>query len=319
MAISTIPQLSFGEGQARAKFILIGEHAAVYGRPAIAVPLMSLSLDATVESSDGPLYLNSDIFQGELDEVPPKLFATAAAIKNALHFLEKPHHGLTITIDSVIPPERGLGSSAATANAIVNAIEDYFNISLSANDHFDIVQSAERVAHGNPSGLDARATNSWTPIWFQNGQAENIELKLSGTFVIADTGIHGRTRQAVKDVQTYLERNPERGNRLIDRIEELTIAAADDLEFDRPYELGHRMNECQQILSELTVSNDMIDQLVATANNYGALGAKLTGGGQGGCVVVLASDTDSATIISEQLLAQGAKQTWLFEARAHSL
>ncbi|MGB3414736.1 MAG: hypothetical protein WBA28_08485, partial [Microbacteriaceae bacterium] len=75
----------------------------------------------------------------------------------------------------------------------------------------------------------------------------------------------------------------------------------------------------QRILHELTVSNDTIDLLVATALEHGALGAKLTGGGQGGCVVVLANDIIEAASISDQLISAGAKQTWLFEARTHSL
>ena len=71
------------------------------------------------------------------------------------------------------------------------------------------------------------------------------------------------------------------------------------------------MNEAQALLQQLSVSNGTLDHLVQVALNNGALGAKLTGGGRGGCMIALASDTQSAAIIANQLTAAGAQETWL--------
>ncbi len=305
-----------GAGSTRAKVILVGEHAVVYGEPAIALPLASLPMRATVRRTPGPLALESILYSGPLSSAPEPLAAPRAAIEATLDHLDLPHHGLTLTTESTIPAARGLGSSAATAGALAFALADLAGRTLTPQEHFDLVQVGERVAHGSPSGLDARATASTEPLWFQGGAMRPLDLRLRAYLVVADTGVHGRTRVAVDDVRAFRERHPARGAQLITELGRITRDVVDDLALDRPAELGARMTRAHRALAELGVSSGELDLLVEAALDAGALGAKLTGGGQGGCLLALAADAQAADTIAAALRRAGAPRTWLHRTDA---
>lgn len=310
------PGRSTGTGSTRAKVILMGEHAVVYGEPAIALPLASLPMRATARRQDGPLTLESVLYSGPLADAPEMLAAPRAAVEATLDHLGLMRHGITLSTESTIPAARGLGSSAATAGALAFALADLAGRALTAQEHFDLVQVGERVAHGNPSGLDARATTSTDPLWFQAGAMRPLDLRLRAYLVVADTGVHGRTRAAVADVRSFRERHPARGAELIADLGRLTCEVVDDLALDRPAELGTRMTLAHRALAELGVSSPELDRLVDTALAHGALGAKLTGGGQGGCLLALAADAASAGTIAAALRRARAPRTWLHRTDA---
>jgi mevalonate kinase len=308
---SPVPSRTRGTGSTRAKAILVGEHAVVYGEPAIALPLASLPMRATARREEGPLVLESVLYSGTLADAPEVLAAPRAAIEATLDHLGLPHTGITLWTESTIPAAPGHGSSAATAGALALALADLAGRTLTAQEHFDLVQVGERVAHGNPSGLDARTTASTEPVWFQAGEIRSLDLRLQAHLVVADTGVHGRTRVAVADVRSFRERHPARGAELIAELGQITRDVVDDLALDRPTELGVRMTRAHRALAELGVSSVELDRLVDAALDAGALGAKLTGGGQGGCLLALATDADAAGKIAAALRRAGAARTWL--------
>lgn len=303
-----------GTGSAHAKFILLGEHAVVYGRPAIGMPLPRMWVRADARFVDGPLRLETDSYTGALDEAQSSFDTLGAAIRNALIFFGHATSGVAVSVHGEIPIGRGLGSSAAVSHAIVESVRELLGAELDEDQRFELVQSAERVAHGTPSGLDARATREPGPFVFENGAVTSVDVDFGGAFVIADTGVRGSTKTAVGDVAAYSRTHPERSAQLLDQLEQLTRDAATDLSEDRREALGSRMTRAHRILSELGAGHESIDRLVDAAVAAGALGAKLTGGGQGGCVVALVSTPDDAARVVEALTAAGAVNCWVVTA-----
>lgn len=302
-----------GTGHTRAKFILMGEHSVVYGRPAVALPLPTLSMTVDLIETQGPARIVSSLFTGDLRDAPAGLAGPVAAITAAGEAFGIDRTGMTVAIESSIPAERGLGSSAATAGAIVHAFAAAAGRELSDREHFDLVQIAERVAHGTPSGLDAVATNSRVPILFRDGVAEGLPMSLDATFVIADTGVRGRTRDSVAGVRALREARPRWATSRIDRLGDLTEGVVADLAAGDAEPLGRRMSEAHVLLGELGVSSDELDGLVRASSAAGALGAKLTGGGRGGCVVALVGSPADAEAVSRALLEAGARATWVYD------
>ncbi|GAA3765771.1 mevalonate kinase [Microbacterium kribbense] len=296
---------------AHAKVILLGEHAVVYGGPAVALPVHSLTLTASVTRTDRPLWIDSVLYRGPVAAAPAQLNAPVTAITATLAALGAPHAGLAVRIDGEIPAERGLGSSAAVAAAISAAVARSCGVELDEQALFALVQTAERVAHGNPSGLDARSVVSETAMWFRAGQVRRLGSTFGGVFVIADTGQTGGTRGAVADVAALKAAEPARIGGILARIDAHTTAAARDLAADDRVSLGRRMAETHELLRALTVSSPQLDHLVAAAHAAGALGAKLTGGGRGGCLLALADTDADATRVAAALRAAGAERTWL--------
>jgi mevalonate kinase len=195
----------------------------------------------------------------------------------------------------------------------VHAFADATGRRLSDDEHVELVQVAERIAHGTPSGLDAVATNSRVPILFRGGDAQTLSMALGATFVIADSGVRGRTRVAVADVRRMREANPAFVDARLDRLGSLVEGAVVDLAEDRAADLGLKMSRAHEILGELSVSSRGLDGLVTAATDAGALGAKLTGGGQGGCVVALAQNPEDGAVVARALEAAGAVRTWTYD------
>lgn len=297
-----------GTGTAHAKAILLGEHAAVYGAPALAIPLHGLGVVAAVTPAER-ISIDSELFTGVDTDAPARLWPVLTAIRAALN---QQHEltGVTVRIRSSVPYERGLGSSAAVAAAVARAVADLAGEELSAETLYAIVQEAERVAHGNPSGLDARAVTATAPIRFQRGEATPVDVGRPLVFSLADSGASGSTARAVAQVRARRDADPAAVDGVIGRIAELTEAAAADLAGGDGGALGERMTQAHELLVGLGVSDERLDALVGAAQAAGALGAKLTGGGQGGCIIALASSTEHAEDLGTALRAAGASRTW---------
>lgn len=339
-----------GYGETCAKVILFGEHSVVYGYSAIALPLKNLRMRATVtgrdlageenavcetgetsetcetcaeipESADSTIPLNSDSritlscldFNGKLSEVPPRFSSVRTAIHAALEFAGRVGDSLHVVTESNFPPERGLGSSAASAGAVIRAILDYYKIRASENEIFALTQSAERVAHGRPSGLDATATSASWPVRFSSGEFSRMEINMRAWLILADSGCKGMTRVTVDALRARMDEQPDAVKNKLDELGAIANQAADDLALGRAADMGARMTRAHRILSDLGVSTPQLDKLVRAALDHGALGAKLTGGGGGGCVIALADTEAAAEQVSAALREAGACGTWIVD------
>lgn len=344
-----------GYGETCAKVILFGEHSVVYGYSAIALPLKNLRMRATVtgrdlageetavcetfetcetcetcaeipESADSTILLNSDSritlscldFNGKLSEVPTRFSSVRTAIHAALEFAGRVGDSLHVATESNFPPERGLGSSAASAGAVIRAILDYYKIRASEDEIFALTQSAERVAHGRPSGLDATATSASWPVRFSSGEFSRMEINMRAWLILADSGCKGMTRVTVDALRARMDEQPDAVKNKLDELGAIANQAADDLALGRAADMGARMTRAHRILTDLGVSTPQLDKLVRAALDHGALGAKLTGGGGGGCVIALADTEAAAEQVSAALRAAGACGTWIVDLGARA-
>ena len=220
--------------------------------------------------------------------------------------------GWTLEIESMLPSERGMGSSAATAIAIVRAFFDLYETSLDRATLLKLADVEEQITHRSPSGLDAATTSSDQPIYFVKGQpGQPIELNLHATMVIADTGVKGATKEAIMAVRELLATEPQTTQNRLEHLGQLTKRAQQLLSRDDADELGRVLNLAQDELSELNVSDESLDHLIRIARQNGALGAKLTGGGRGGCMFVLTKTALGARRLAGILKDRGAVATWI--------
>lgn len=284
-----------GVGKAHSKIILIGEHAVVYGYPAIALPLSNIEVTCRIVPAESSWQLF------EADTLSMAVFAS-------LEYLGVNEAPIRCQVDSMVPEKRGMGSSAAVSIAAIRAVFDYYERDLDAETLEILVNRAEMIAHMNPSGLDAKTCLSDVPIkYIRNLGFSELEVDLSAYLVIADTGIHGHTREAIQKV----EEMGQAALPLFHELGQLTDQAEKALAEKDLFSLGESMTLAHSYLRQLGVSCPEADHLVQVAMEQGALGAKMSGGGLGGCVIVLAKSLTQAQELANMMKKEGAQHTWI--------
>lgn len=302
------------QGHAHAKAILFGEHAVVYGAPALAVPLHGLGAQADVRLTPGrETRIDSQLFAGSAQAAPQHMGPVVAGLYAALEATGVETDEVQVCIRSAIPHSRGLGSSAAVATAIARAVAVLRGKILDHDALHAVVAKAESVAHGRPSGIDAWAVATQVPIRFQSGRATAIDVGRRLIFVVADSGQQGSTAEAVAGVRELRAAQPKHVEAAISRLAELTEDAVDNVRSGDLAALGSRMLHAHKLLTSIGVSSPALDALVEAALAAGAHGAKLTGGGLGGCVLALADSDEQAEHLALALRAAGAPHTWTTE------
>ena len=284
-----------GVGQAHSKIILIGEHAVVYGYPAISLPLLEVEVTCRVVPAATPWRLFKE------DTLSMAVYAS-------LEYLNFKDAYIRCQIDSAIPEKRGMGSSAAISIAAIRAVFDYYQAELPHDVLEILVNRAEMIAHMNPSGLDAKTCLSDQPIRFiKNVGFEELAMDLSAYLVIADTGVYGHTREAIQVVES----KGKEALPFLYALGELTQQAEEAIKARDAVMLGEILTKAHENLKEIGVSSLEADALVETALQHGALGAKMSGGGLGGCIIALVADYHQAQDLAERLEEKGAVQTWI--------
>ena len=217
------------------KIILFGEHAVVYGRPALAVPVTQVHADVEIsESSRAGIWINApDVnLHAELNSLPSD-HPIASVIHNFLFLSRASPHPLPLSrgdrgwgegrfpyleirISSTIPAASGLGSGAAVTVALVRALSSHLNHPMTNEEVSAFTFEIEKIHHGTPSGIDNTVVTYARPVYFvkhppspdrrgTGGEVEILKVGAPFTIVIGDTGISAPTKESVGDVRKLWE------------------------------------------------------------------------------------------------------------------
>ena len=238
----------------------------------------------------------------------------SVAIFTALKYLKKENAKIKYKITSQIPQKRGMGSSAAVSIAAIRAVFDYFGKNLESDLLEKLVHTAEIVAHNTPSGLDAKTCLSDKAIKFiKNKGFSYIDLNLDAYLVIADTGIYGNTGEAVQNVKNLGSKADIPLKKLGELTDEMTKILTENNESKKEKldNIGKIMTKANTELGKLNITIEKTELFVKTAIENGANGAKISGGGLGGCVIALAENLEIAEKIKNSLTKCGAENIWI--------
>jgi mevalonate kinase len=302
-------------GRAVGKVILLGEHAVVYGHPALAIPIcdrqaeVSLHLDSSsairIEAPAIGEAWSSEAARGS------RLAPLGTMAREALRLFGAPDRGFTATITSAIPQSAGMGSSAAVSVALARAIAAALAHSLKTEELRELAMAAERGFHGNPSGIDAEVVIREHPILFDRyrGARTLKPAKQPFHFLIANSGERagGKSTSAlVAAVADARRKDTPRYDAIFWEMGWLATAGKAVLEAGTAEQLGMVLTQAHTLLAEIGVSSAKIDKLLWAALSSGAAGAKLSGAGLGGNIVVVLSSSEDEDKVSRALQRAGA-------------
>src|SRR5699024_1914576 len=251
-----------------------------------------------------------------MELAPTSLAGIVNTVKHTLKLLHIPYQDLLIRIRSSITPGKGLGSSASVAIAIIKSLFEYSNEKYTKEILVQLANISETFAHGAPSGIDPLTITSKSPIWYKREEPiDYIHPNGEFHFVVADTGRMADTKSAIDTVTSLIKSTPQKVNDTMNRIGEITFQAREALEKSSKQILGNLLDEAQKELEVIGVSDLSLNRLIHVAKQEGALGAKLTGGGNGGCIIALAKDKDHSQLLSEKLRQCGADAVWNYNLK----
>ena len=297
------------QATAPGKVILFGEHAVVYGRPAIAAPVSQVRATAVITPSpDDNIHLIApDLEMADTLEEADEENPLVAAVRQVAYHQPLPPFSLTVT--SQIPIASGLGSGAAITASIIRALAQYLGLPASNEWVSAATYEVEKLHHGTPSGIDNTVVAYEQPIYFVRQQPQNrieaFQVAQPLHLLIADTGIRSSTKVVVDDVRRQWQADPTHFEALFDGCGRIASQVQAAIERGDVGEIGRLMNQNHTLLQAMTVSSPELDRLVVAARQAGALGAKMSGAGRGGNMIALIEESKE-TAVREALLVAGA-------------
>jgi mevalonate kinase len=289
---------------APAKIILLGEHFVVYGEPAIVLAIDKRAYAKVENRNDKLLYLRSanlnlagyfenrtfKIEQGNPKEAKSKFEPVKLIVEKVLEKYGE-NVGLSIEINSTVPVAAGLGSSAAVAAAVTAAVGALLNVKMSKEDVLRITYEAEKIVHGTPSGIDSAISTFGGALLFQMDTGfQPLDVNMDIPLVVGNTGIERSTRSQVEKVRNMREKYLQIMDHVMRAAREIVSRAVVALKENDLETIGELMNINHALLYGIGVSDESLEWLINAARKAGALGAKLTGGGGGGCMIALAKN-----------------------------
>ena len=273
------------------KIILLGEHAVVYGRHAIATPV-PLAIQAHVERGGNGVQLIIPRWGVEqrLHRNADKQHSFEKSLAMIFRTLGLERESMRVEIFPNVPRAMGLGGSAAIAVATIRALDRCFDLGLDDERVNELAFECEKIAHGTPSGIDNTLSVYGQTMLFRAGDSpkrEVIEVQQPVQLVVGISGIESLTAATVARVRKAREAYPGLYEKIFDQIDSLVLEGVNALVEHKLETLGELMNVCQGLLNAMQVSSWELEEMIQVARRHGALGAKLTGGGGGGSIIAL--------------------------------
>ncbi len=228
------------------------------------------------------------------------------AAKESLDYIGKRASSVRLDVDCEIPVGAGLGSSAATTVAIIAAATRAHGVQLEREEVCEIAFAPESYLHGNPSGVDQAACTYGGILQFSKpDKVTPLRLGRMPVIVVCDTGIHRSTKGLVGAIMKRSKSEVEFFREHVDEASRISKAAVRALTEEDDQELGTLMNRNHELLKQIGVSHPKLNELVKAARKAGALGAKLTGAGGGGCIIALCEDPKAQSRVGRALKRHG--------------
>ena len=279
------------------KFVVLGEHSVVYGKPAVV-----LATDRRITCSvrrSRRTTLNGESV--DLRRQPHFNYLTRGM-----------NYSLDFLTASEVPSGSGMGSSAALSAALALAIHSERGECPTERAIVEEAYGAELYAQGNGSPMDASACvhgggiainipDEPSELWTisrgeRTWRVTDIEVP-DLSFVIGNTGIKAPTGPQVEKIRRFKQKNGFAGE-IIEEMGNVTLEGYQALKRNDKERLGRLMTQDHKLLSILGVSCNELNKLVNASLPY-SYGAKLTGSGGGGCMVALTDDPDKVAKIIE--------------------
>jgi mevalonate kinase len=291
------------EASAPGKMILFGEHSVVYGKPAVVLAIDKRARVNAEKRGDKKIFVDADNlgFSGyfEDDIYHPtrgnvwrgrNLAALNIAAKKTMDYIGV-KGGVNLKVRSMIPIAVGLGSSAAICVATVSAVERLFDAGLKQEEISNLAFEGETVIHGKPSGVDNNvSTFAGIMSYDKENGIKRHKLDHDIPFIIGNTNKKRSTKKMVENVAALKERNPVEIEKIFDSMGLIAESGLGALQKGDISRVGDMMDLNHGFLSAIGVSTMKLEILCHTARNNGALGAKLTGAGGGGCMIALSEE-----------------------------
>ncbi len=294
------------------KAIIIGEHFVVFGGTALAFPVKAARLEVALTAE--PRTRGRVI---PAPDVPQPERIREACRRGLRELVEERRYRLDLSVESNFPLGAGLGASAAFSVAFARAF-----LQLDGRQDDDLVAQAafemEKAFHGHPSGIDSTTVAFESPCYLKTGErfvsgqqadasAGFLDVAPGAVFLLADTGERRSTAAAVAGMKAFGD--SEQGGRVLSKLvgiaETIALQTASALRNGDYEYVGSMMNENHYLLKALEVSTPRLEKLRLAALGAGALGAKLTGAGQGGFLLALCWP-DNVDAVEHALCNRGA-------------
>jgi len=279
-----------GKGIGYGKTILFGEMFAVFGIPVIASALSMTAEAEVVPTASGGWDIRDDRREAKGYKEEKKGMQIESLERIFKHLRFRPEH-IQILLGGDLPAMSGIGATGASSVAIVRALAGEFNLRLSDDEVNAGAYQAEIAYHGpTTSGIDNMVSTYGGIICLTRGEpnvVRKMKLREPVEVVIGDTGIIANTKTLLAALGERKKSSPERYGRMLQEARQIAEAAMADIERFDLKGIGRLMDRNQSLLKEAEISCAELDLLVDLCRKAGALGAKLTGSGGGGCMLAL--------------------------------